>query len=187
MSWFPLFLDISATTKGRRRYLWRVVSFLRPESNDPIKAAQDDFKGFGKHLLTDFREMIYSDLNVIDGKTNTVMQLNAILVVVYSIAYSNLIEGKFHPTKTEVAALIMSIILSSLAILLLLTCVFIRWETYKVTETNVERDMMWLIKLRDSRTWRYRLAWCANFASILIFMFLIVNNYDAIVSIGFKQ
>jgi hypothetical protein len=184
---FPLSLDISWTNWGRRKYLGRVLSFLRPTSVDPLKEAKEDFHNFGRSLLISVREIIYSDLSIIDNKTNSLMQLNAILVVVYSIAYGNIIEGKLKPTQPEVEALILSIFLSLIAILLLMSCVFIRWETYKATGANLEEDLLWWIKLRDSRTWRYRLAWLANAASILIFVYLILKNYAAITSIGVRN
>jgi hypothetical protein len=187
MSRFPLFYDIAITQKSRQSYLNRVLTFIRPNTHDPIDAARKDFESFGKKLLVDMRNHIYSDLSIIDNKTNSLMQLNAILVAVYSIAYLNLIEGKLQPTPGEVGALMLSVVLCLFAILLLMTCVFIRWETYRSVSADMEKNLLWWVKLRDSRTLRYRLAWSANFISILIFVTLILTNYNKIITIGVRQ
>jgi hypothetical protein len=184
MSWFPLFLDIAVTRQSQRKYLQRVLAFVRPDSSNALIAAREEFDTFGKALLVDVRNLVYSDLSIIDNKTNSLMQLNAILVAVYSIAYGNIIEGKFRAAPFEIGLLVASIFLCLASILLLMTCVYIRWETYEAEATTIEEDLLWWINLRNSRTWRYRLAWCANVASIFLFMALLIRNYDAIVSVG---
>lgn len=184
MWWLPVYLDISMTRRGRLAYLNRLASVLRPGAKDPLGEAQRDFDNYGRSLLNNVRKSIYSDLSIIDNKTNSLMQLNAILVVVYSIAYGNILEGKFHPTHQQVSELIICIFLSLLGILLLMTCVFIRWETYKATAENIEKDLLWWINLRDHRTLRYRLAWFANIASIFLFIALLIRNFQTIISVG---
>jgi len=187
MSWFPLFLDIAVTKRAQEKYLERVLAFAHPEAPGAIMAAREQFDTFGKSVLVEVRNLVYSDLSIIDNKTSSLMQLNAILIAVYSIVYGNIIEGKFKAAPFEIGLLVSSIFLCLAAILLLMTCVYIRWEKYEAASDTIKDDLLWWINLRNSRTWRYRLAWCANVVSIFLFLALLIRNYEAIISVGTRQ
>ena len=120
------------------------------------------------------RKEVYAELGYIDGKANSLMQLNALLLAVYGIAYGNIIEGELKASTFDIGLLLASALLCLFAIVLLLTCVVIRWE-----------DGYWSWeRVRRGRTRRYYAAWGANFASILLFASLIAWNYQKIAALG---
>jgi hypothetical protein len=126
------------------------------ESLETRTAALNRVLQSDRKVLFDY---LYACLNVLDAKSNSLLQFNSIILVAFGTALHGAEPGPLIRWLS-----FAGISLTLVSSVLLLTVVLVRW--LKEPEyANFESDFF---RLRDQRTVRYKLAWSLALITLLI-------------------
>lgn len=127
--------------------IWDHIEALRQIRN------QDAHQNLFDHL--------YSCLSILDSKSASLLQFNSIIIAVFTLFLTRENSlGRFGGFVVGVG--MAAVIMSSL---LLLWVVWVHWSTTEDLE-DVDNHAFNLLKVRISRTIKYRLAWYLAVASV---------------------
>jgi hypothetical protein len=177
-----LYRDISSSEPERKRYLERLTEFLEPRAPDvpgALDSARQHFDVNAKKLVFKVYQQVRTYLGAIDTKAGSLMRVNSVLFTLFSAAYAAMRGGQLPTTHLNTSLALFSVLLCAGSFVLLMSCVVTRWETFEITANNFENRLLELIRRRDSRTLRYRLAWLADLFSVFVFMVLLTLNFHS--------
>lgn len=169
--------------RGYRRRILLIFKKALPLSEESIQAYITAWKSlYGKMNSSDDRtaqrslfEHMYYNLDILDSKTSTLLQFNAILIAVYGfILPTEEISGakfisSFH--AIGVASALLAIILS-------LRVIWVHWSGVEDLEDE-EQHILKLISVRNTRTIRYRRAWALSMISVLVLISELTLEYTS--------
>jgi hypothetical protein len=104
-------------------------------------------------------DYLYACLNVLDAKSNSLLQFNSIILVAFGTALHGSELGPFMKWLS-----FAGIFLTLTSSLLLLSVVLVRWLT-EPEYAHFDQDFL---RLRDQRTVRYKIAWLLSLVTVLI-------------------
>lgn len=149
--------------------MWGLRSQLpKPDQlNDHIKALRGLADDTNDHALFDH---LYGVLTILDAKSASLLQFNAILIAVYSIFFAG--AKNIHLLIGLVAGIVV-VLFSSF---ILLNVVWVHWST---TEDLVDPKQLavTLLTVRRDRTIMYRLAWYGASVSVLLLVILVIGQF----------
>lgn len=128
------------------------------------KALRDHVKALG--TLTGVKEHhelfdhLYGCLSILDAKSSSLLSFNSIIIAVFAIFMTTALgRVEWIPISLGMA----SILVSSL---LLLSVVWVHWSTTS-NLVDLEKHALILLRVRRSRTIKYRLAWYFAVAALV--------------------
>lgn len=112
---------------------------------------------------------LYECLSIIDSKSASLLSFNAIIIAIFAI----FISGKQSPVEAILLGFGVFLVLASS--LLLLFVVWIHWSDTKELN-DLDGHAITLLKVRRTRTIRYRIAWYFSVGAIIILtIFLLIR------------
>jgi hypothetical protein len=115
-------------------------------------------------------EHFYTNLDSLDGKTATMIQFSGVLIAVYTAVIGYMISSPGE----QLHWIIFGAIIGFLGALLLLSVQAVHWSRAIDFEKREDHAQQ-LLRIRDSRTIRYRLGWLLNIGSTLILAFVVIS------------
>jgi hypothetical protein len=112
---------------------------------------------------------MYNNLNILDGKANSLIQLSGILVAAYSVVATA--EG-FNPDARIL--FVAGAVYAAVAVFLCLRVVWLHWSSRTDLDNGVEH-MKGLIRVRNTRTIQYRRAWTFALLSLVLLIALLLD------------
>jgi hypothetical protein len=110
---------------------------------------------------------LYSCLSILDEKSSSMLAFNSIIIAVFAIFMTrDLPLPEWIVTNVGMALILVSA-------LLLLSVVWVHWSTTKDCADS-SRHAATLLQVRNSRTFRYRLAWYFAVFSLISLCLLLV-------------
>jgi len=116
---------------------------------------------------------LYENLNILDGKTNSLIQLNGIVLAAYIFLLSS---TSMNIPRTSAGVYILGIAYSAAAVFLCLRVIWVHWSS-RSDLSHAEAHMRALIRVRTERTIEFRRAWTLCFVSICAILFLAINDF----------
>jgi hypothetical protein len=113
-------------------------------------------------LTSESRELfryLYECLNILDAKSNSLLQFNSIILVAFGTA----LHGS-GPGPWILWLSFTGIALTLASSMLLLSVVLVRW----IGTAHVPHFEVDFLRLRDERTLRYRIAWLLSLTTLVI-------------------
>lgn len=155
--------DIAAYLKA---WLDRYAESHGKDSREPL--SKDEESKAIRELCTD----LYGDLSILDSKSNGLIASNAITTAVFSLlALSSSLLGPGGPIQSAALLLLM---LSIVALMLNVSVLYVYWSTTDdISHVRGRVRVEKLIRLRNGRTRRYRIAFLVHFA-VLGALFILV-------------
>ncbi len=108
---------------------------------------------------------LYGNLTILDGKSASLLQYNSILIAVSSFNLTFDVDK----VKGTHAILFASFVVVMLSAFILLSVVWVHWSTV-IELRNEKWHLRRLIKLRDTRTVRFRMAWYLSFLGMTLIL-----------------
>lgn len=115
---------------------------------------------------------MYGNLGVLDSKANSLVQLTGILVATYTVALSLLAKVL---RWSEILAFSVGISYSVIAAVLCMLVIWVYWSGNDEIDDS-DAHLRTLIRIRNGRTINFRRAWTFCLASILILLFLVLEQ-----------
>jgi hypothetical protein len=140
---FTLFSQLQKTEKQITDHITALSKVVKDEEHQDI---------FG-HL--------YECLSILDSKSSSMLSSNSIIIAVFAI----FMTGELGMREYVIVNIGMAAIVFST--LLLLSVVWVHWSTTEDLNDPVAHKAK-LLKVRNSRTWRYRLAWYLAVLSLVM-------------------
>lgn len=113
---------------------------------------------------------LYTCLTILDGKSASLLSFNSIIIAVFAI----FMLGEF--TTLEFVIINLGIVLVLISSILLLFVVWIHWSTTKDL-SDLDQHAITLLKVRRTRTIRYRISWYFSMGAISLLTFFIVVRF----------
>lgn len=159
---------------------WRVLLGVKggvKHDADNKGGAKDDAD---KHeLQLRLFEHLYGNLDALDNKTNSLIQMAAILAAAYTfvlIPYSDVLSAhSVHYDRSAAWLFAMGVSYAAIAIYLCLRVIWVHWSSRSDLD-NAEEHMKSLIGVRTQRTIRFRRAW--TFSAISLAALIVLLLYE---------
>lgn len=116
---------------------------------------------------------LYENLNILDSKTNSLIQLNGTLVASYVFTLS---FTAMRMPKAETPAFVMGLCYAVAAILLCMRVIWVHWSS-RADLRDPAAHMLALIRIRSQRTIEFRRAWTFTLISMLTLVVIILNEF----------
>jgi hypothetical protein len=147
----------------------RQLASLKARSRDPGWTAGAPETPAAIERLVD---RLYTELTVMDTKAGALTQASSVLLFVAS--FPLVAQTGFDPAGTPFRLILFSFMVLFFAVLLCLSVVFLHWFQFEKPIGQASDDeLIELIKIRNGRTRRYRMAWILTFVGA----FLIAAGY----------
>jgi hypothetical protein len=126
-------------------------------------------------------ERLYGDLSILDTKVSALLQLASIQAAVYSLIISPSVgetsplagwTTAFNLSDWPKSSLFFGAVATFLSAFACLSIIWVRWAS----SDDLEQQACRILQARNSRTVRYRLAWCM---AALGLMLLLLHLYSA--------
>ncbi|HEX3651881.1 MAG TPA: hypothetical protein VHU18_03560 [Rhizomicrobium sp.] len=114
---------------------------------------------------------LYGNLDVLDNKTNSLIQLTAILVAAYAFVVA-LPALRGDPLARSF--FVLGVVYAAVAVLLCLRVIWVHWSSRDDLE-NAEKHMKSLLNVRTRRTLRFRRAWTFTAISLLSLAIILLD------------
>jgi hypothetical protein len=166
-----LLQDVRTRKSDISRYLkcWldRYAESHGKESGAPL--SKDEESKAVRELCTD----LYGDLSILDSKSNGLIASNAITTAVFSLlALSSSLLG---PGGLIQSAALLLLMLSIVALMLNVSVLYVYWSTTDdISHVRGSVRVEKLIRLRNRRTRRYRIAFLVHFAVLGALLILVL-------------
>lgn len=108
-------------------------------------------------------ESLYRDLTILDGKSASLLQFNSIIIALVSFNIS-FMSNEAALTRYVLFASFFVMMLSAFILLLV---VWVHWS-YEEQASDFRLEMRNLVRVRTSRTIRYRLSWQLAFLGMFL-------------------
>ncbi len=158
--WLFLKRNIPITEKQKEEYLRALKKIASSRNYKTEKTAQQ------KYVF----DHMYENLNILDGKTNSILQFNGILLAAVGIFLS---DKLFTVSDFVTMILYNTAITSLLSVMLCHLVIWVKWSGSAELSSNELQERR-LLSVRDSRTIFYRRAWWLSFISVIFLLLLIL-------------
>lgn len=125
-------------------------------------------------------EHLYENLNILDGKTNSLIQLTAILFAAYAFV-ATMPSHRFDAPARSL--FLLGVVYAAVAVGLCLQVIWVHWSSKDDLE-NAQQHMISLIVVRTRRTILFRRAW--TFAAISLLSLALLLLHEIIVKISYS-
>lgn len=150
---FNLFPQLQNTEEQRQAHIAALNKLIANEAD---------------HKLFDH---LYQTLTILDAKSSSLLVFNGIIIAIFAV---------FMPTempKIDRTALIFGMVSIFLSCLLLLLVVLVHWSSTPVLKLGKEKYLSLLLKIRNSRTLKYRWAWCCSILAMGSLCLIFLHQY----------
>jgi hypothetical protein len=155
-----------------------------PQSEQQVAEYVESWKKLlGKESLDEHKvqqalfQHLYENLNILDGKAHSLIQLTGVLVTAYTVALALVFPSMLDHSKAPVAGLeavteqfvfTVGIAYASIAIFLCLLVIWVHWSNDGEIADSA-RHIKVLISVRNTRTRNFRRAWTfSGFSWVLL-------------------
>jgi hypothetical protein len=137
---------------SRARRVFKLYDQL-PKSEKALKQHVVSLGGMtGGREHQELFDHLYGCLSILDSKSSSLLSFNSIIIAVFAIFMTGELRGVERITITIGMASVM------VSCLLLLSVVWVHWSTTE-NLSDLESHALVLLRVRRSRTIKYRLAW----------------------------
>lgn len=116
---------------------------------------------------------LYENLNILDAKTNSLIQLNGIIIASYVFVIS---ISALRLPRSAVPMLLLGLAYAAAAVFLCLRVIWVHWSS-RADLRHADAHIKGLIRIRTQRTIEFRRAWTFCCASICTLVVIIANYY----------
>jgi len=113
----------------------------------------------------------YQTLTILDAKSSSLLVFNGIIIAVFAVFMAGDMAG------IDSTAMIVGVVSTLLSCLLLLLVVLVHWSSTDVLNLGKEKYSSLLLKVRNSRTLKYRWAWCCSILALICLCVIFFHQY----------
>jgi hypothetical protein len=138
------------------------------ERLDHIKALSHLIANEADHKLFDH---FYQTLTILDAKSSSLLVFNGIIIAVFAVFMAETMP------EVDRTAMIVGIVSILLSCFLLLLVVPVHWSSTDTLKLGKEKYSSLLLKIRNSRTLKYRWAWCCSLLAMICLCVIFFHGY----------
>jgi hypothetical protein len=140
------------------------------ERDDHISALRQLLAAEADHKLFDH---LYQTLTILDAKSSSLLVFNGIIIAIFAV---------FMPAEMAQSyriALIVGMVSILLSCVLLLLVVLVHWSSTSALKLGKDKYLNLLLGIRNSRTLKYRWAWCCSILAMICLCIIFFHQYPS--------
>jgi len=115
---------------------------------------------------------LYENLNILDAKTSSLIQLNGLLIT----GYIFVVSGDFDLDRDSAPLFVLGLAYTVIALLLCLRVIWIHWSS-RADLRDPDAHIRALIRIRSKRTIEFRRAWTFTAISIAAIVITVIDDF----------